>query len=331
MMKRNTLARILLLSFFILPIVFFSVRCSNGSQENLQENNEKAHAEEAEGHKDESKEHSEVVTLSEKELKEFGIELATVGPGRLQRHIDLTGEIVVDPNRLAHIIPRFPGIVKQVNKRIGDEVEKDDVLAVIESNESLTPYEVRSLIKGTVIDMHLTRGEMIADQGHAFTVADLSEVWANLNLYQKDLPFVRVGQRAIVSAGPGLATGEGRISYISPIVNEQTRTATARVILKNPDGAWKPGLFVTAQVIVGNDEVPVYVPKTALQTFENKIVVFVREEEGFVPAAVQVGRSNSKGVEIVAGLEPGQVYAAKGGFTLKAELQKEAFGEGHGH
>ena len=275
--------------------------------------------------------HNETIQLTADEQKEFGIELAVAGPGELERHVDLTGEIDIDPDRLAHIFPRFPGIVKKVNKNIGDPVKKDEILAIVESNESLSPYSITSLIDGTVLDLHLTPGEVISDTDHKITIADLSRVWANLNIYQKDLAFIKPGRKVVISAGPGTKTATGTISYISPVVDERTRTATARVVLPNSDGRWKPGLFISAQVIIGKDPVAILVPKTALQTFENQTVVFVKDKEGFHPQIVRIGRSNTKAVEIVDGLEPGQQYVSKGGFTIKAELQKESFGEGHGH
>ena len=300
------------------------LQCSNGE---IKDDVETASVENAQ-----VEEHSEEsVQLTQDEMDEFGIEIATASPGKLEQHIDLTGEIVIDPDRLAHIFPRFPGIVKEVRKKIGDDVIKGEVLAVIESNESLTPYEVKSLIGGKVIDMHLTMGEVIANGGHTITIADLSKVWVNLSVYQKDLTNIRIRQKVSISAGPNTREVSGNISYISPIVDEKTRTATARVVLNNLDGYWRPGLVVNAKTIVGNETVSVYVLKTALETFETRTVVFVQHEEGFVPQPVTVGRNNTKAVEIVAGLNPGQVYVSKGGFTLKAELQKEAFGEGHEH
>ncbi len=275
--------------------------------------------------------HEEVVHLPPEELKEFGIELATAGAGKLETHIDLTGEIVINPDRLAHIIPRFPGIVKAVRKRIGDDVKKGEVLAVIESNESLAPYNVVSLIDGTVIEMHLTRGELVSDATHAFVVADLSHVWADLNVYQKDLTRVRIGQKAIISASPAPVEATGRISYISPVVDESTRTAIARVVLPNPKRQWRPGMFVTARVIVGNFTARVVVPKTALQRLGENTVVFVKTDEGFQPRTVHIGRANTRAVEILSGLNPGETYVSKGGFTLKSELLKESFGEGDEH
>ena len=171
----------------------------------------------------------------------------------------------------------------------------------------------------------------MTDNTHAFVVADLSYVWADLTIYQKDLPRIRVGQKAIISASPAPVTAVGTISYISPVVEEATRTAIARVVLPNPDYQWLPGMFITAKVITDRLNASVVVPKTAIETFENQTVVFVKTPEGFVPRPVILGRENDSNVEIVAGLEPGEEYVKKGGFTLKAELMKEAFGGGHGH
>ncbi len=309
---------------FILVISTVFVKCGGENKKDSHQT-EKADSSRESGHEE------EIVRITVEELEEFGIEIAIAGAGKLDRHVDLTGEIVIDPDRLAHIVPRFPGVVKEVRKKIGSPVKKGEVLAIIESNESLASYEVKSLIDGKVIDMHLTIGEVIADAGHSIVIADLSRVWVNLNVYQKDLPYIKTGLQTIISTGYDSKEKSGKISYISPVVDEKTRTATARVVLANPDGTWKPGLFVNAKVITGNDNVPIIVPKTALETFENRTVVFVKQGDGFTPQPVTIGRSNSTVVEIVAGLKSGQKYVSKGGFTLKAELQKEAFGEGHEH
>lgn len=273
----------------------------------------------------------ELARLSDEELQEFGVELAIADKGEIQQHVDLTGEIRIDPDRLAHITPRFPGIVREVRKKIGDRVKKGEVIAIIESNESLAPYEVNSLIDGTVIEMHLTKGEVISDASHDIVVADLSYVWADLNVYQKDLRYIDVGQPVEIFAGPKIPEVKGTISYISPVVDEGTRTAIARVVLRNSDRRWRPGLFVTGKVLTESESVPIAVPKTALQTFKDQTVVFVKTEEGFKPQPVSTGSSNRTMVEIRSGLRAGEQYAASGAFTLKADLMKESFGGGHGH
>jgi cobalt-zinc-cadmium efflux system membrane fusion protein len=159
-------------------------------------------------------------------------------------------------------------------------------------------------------------------------------VWVNLTVYQKDLPYIRVGQEVIISPGYGIPetrNAKGKISYISPVLDEETRTATARVVLPNPEGIWRPGLFVTGKVVIENIYVPILIPKSALQTVEGKTCVFILTEDGFIPQPVETGRSNETHVEIISGLRPGQKYVSKGAFTLKSELSKEEFGGGHGH
>ncbi|MCB0746580.1 MAG: efflux RND transporter periplasmic adaptor subunit [Ignavibacteriales bacterium] len=279
----------------------------------------------------EAEEHTEGIKLSDEVLQEFGIEVKEAGPGVIKNHIDLTGEIKAEPSKISHIVPRFAGIVQHVNKTVGERVSKGEVLAVIESNESLTTYEVTSLIDGTIIEMHMTQGELIGTEAHAFTIADLDKVWAILSVYQKDINKIKVGQNAKVSIGSIDNDEIGKISYLSPIVDEKTRTASARVILNNRSGKWRPGMFITAKAYVSESKAQVVIEKTALQSIDDGPVVFVKDGEGFVPKSVKVGKENDDNVEILTGLKPGQQYVAKGAFTLKAEVLKESFGGGHGH
>ena len=184
---------------------------------------------------------------------------------------------------------------------------------------------------GTVIEKHLTFGENVGAYADVFTIADLSTVWLNINIYQKDLVSIHKGQTVEIEIGHGIPSVEGKIAWVSPQVDEGTRTATARLELPNPDGSLRPGLFVTAKVVVDSSVSKLVVPKTALQTFEGKTVVFVLDEDGFEPKPVELGRENGTTVEILSGLVSGQTYVTEGSFTLKAQLSKGAFGDGHNH
>jgi len=273
----------------------------------------------------------DVVELNAQEMKEFGIEVAMAGPSEMRESINLTGEINAATNRIAHLSPRFSGIVKEVRKITGDQVKKGEVIAIIESNESLVKYKLTSAISGTVIDMHMTIGENITDNTHSVTVADLSVVWASLRIYQEDLFSIKKGQHASIEAGGGQLETIGEISYISPVVDEETRTSVARVVLDNKEGQWKPGMFITAQVFTEAKAVELAVPKTAVMLFEGKQVVFVKDHDVFRPQPVTLGHRGPDMVEVVSGLTRGQEYISRGAFLLKAELQKGAFGHGHSH
>jgi cobalt-zinc-cadmium efflux system membrane fusion protein len=196
------------------------------------------------------------------------------------------------------------------------------------ANASLTRYEVVAPLAGMVMEKHIAVGEMLREDTAAFVVADLRTVWVDLNLSVKDLPLVRQGQRVVIAANTTMRA-EGTVSYISPVVSDETRTVLTRVVLPNPDGRWRPGLFVTATLTAGDTPVAVLIPKTALQTIDGQPTVFVQTPEGFVPRPVTLGRANETHVELTAGLEAGARYAATETFVLKAELGKETGSHSH--
>ena len=197
---------------------------------------------------------------------------------------------------------------------------------------ALTAYRLLSPFDGTVIDRHITLGETVAAEDPVFTVADLSTVWIDLSVYQRDIGAVRAGQSVRVETNHG-DEAELAIDFVQPLVGEATRTALARIIAPNTDGQWHPGCFVNARVTTSaSDEARVVVPTSAvIRMPDGDDVVFVVTDEGFEPMVVVLGHSSGDRVAIESGLAPGDSYVAKGGFSLKAELGKESFGDGHGH
>jgi len=275
----------------------------------------------------EEPDHGRAIRLSEAQRTEFGIELQNARSGQIALTIELPGEIHPDQDRLAHLVPRFGGIVKEVRKQVGDSVKAGEVLARIESSESLASYALKSLIDGTVIAKHITRGEAMSTDSEAFVIADLRSVWVDLSVYQKDLDRIRVGQTAVIATGHAVPTASGTISYVAPVVDEHTRTATARVVLANPDGRWRPGLFVTGTVTIERANVTVAVPPSAVENLGGTTVVFVQDADELEPRPVTIGRSDGRRVEILAGLSPGDNFVSRGGFTLKSELEKAGFSD----
>jgi cobalt-zinc-cadmium efflux system membrane fusion protein len=196
-----------------------------------------------------------------------------------------------------------------------------------------TRYEIRAPFAGTVVDKHITLGEKVGDESEIFVIADLTTVWVDLSVTQKDFPFVREGVEVTLSAGYGVPDAEGTIDYVSPVLGEATRTATARIVLPNPHGVWRPGLFVSAHVSTAETRVPLVIPKTAAQQLDQEWVVFVEAEGGFEPVPVTLGRSDENWFEVLAGLEPGRRYVADGAFECKAKVVTSNMDPhaGHGH
>lgn len=275
----------------------------------------------------EKKKQIEIAKLSPEVMREFGVETAEAKSGKIELHLDLTGEVVPNPYKVAHIVPRFGGVVKNVNKKIGDKVKAGEVIATIESNESLVEYKVKSSIGGTILELHMTPGELIGDRVHAVKIADLSSVWAELNVYQKDLLKINVGENVQITSPGSDYKFKGKIFYVSPTVNEMTRTSIARVNLGNVKGFWKPGLFITGRVKIKEIHVAVAVPKTAIAIMNEQSVVFVQTDKGFIPQKVKIGYTNDNAVQIISGLKAGQKYVSKNGFVIKSEIEKSKFAE----
>jgi len=280
------------------------------------------------GHAEEVHEEGRVV-LPPETVAAAGILVDTAGPHAIKLVLDLPGEVTPNADRLAHIVPRFPGIAREVKKGLGDAVQNGEVLAIVESNESLSPYEVRSLISGTVIEKHITLGEFVQDDADVFVVADLSTVWVNVTVYARDLARVRKGQRVDLSVVGGGPRGSGVIDYIGAVLGEATRAAVARVAVSNPSREWRPGMFVTASVVLEEFAAAVAVPDSALQRLEDEDVVFVVEHGAFEARPVVVSRTDGKWTEILSGLSPGERYVVRGGFLLKSELKKSEASHEH--
>ncbi len=272
--------------------------------------------------KSEKKEHSDAIALSDAKILAAGIELAKASAGVLRDSLLLNG--IVQPNQesLVQVTPRFPGIVRDVKKRIGDRVQKGDVLAVVESNQSLTTYELKASLAGTVIDRQTTLGEFVSEQKSAFIVADLSTVWVDFSVYRRDLRRVSVGDQVLIDPADGGKPIEAKISYLSPVGSSDTQSALARAMVPNSDQRLRPGLFITGRLTLSAKKVSIAVKSSALQTVENRNVVFVRNGDKFEARDVEIGDRDQEFVEITFGVIEGEIYAAQNSFIIKAEMAK---------
>ena len=191
-------------------------------------------------------------------------------------------------------------------------------------------YELRAPLAGMVVEKHLTVGESVTDSTASFTVSDLRSVWAEISVAAPQLPDVRMGAPVVVRATAFDSQAEGRIAYVGALIGAQTRTAPARVALANPQGVWRPGLFVDVEVLASESPVPIAVDAKAIQRPDGKeSVVFVPAEGGYKAQLVQLGASDGKTTQVLAGLQVGQAYVREGSFLLRAELGKASAEHAH--
>jgi len=257
-----------------------------------------------------------------------GIETVPAAPRLLHVIVATYGTLVPNADRTRNVSARFAGVVHKVTKAPGDLVAAGETLALIESNESLQVYAVKSPIAGVVTARNVSAGETVEQQS-LFTVSDLTTLWAELAVFPRQLSRVRPGQAVLLRSGDGALSASGRISHIAPMSTSGTQAVTVRVPVDNAGHRWRPGINVSAGIVIAEVQAPVAVQATALQSVDGQRAVFVPHEGGFAPRAVQVGQSDDEYVEITAGLAAGDLYVARDSFLVKAELEKA--GAAHEH
>lgn len=262
------------------------------------------------------------VELSAHARRNANLTIEEAAGAKIKDLLPLYGKIASNEESMAHVQPRFPGVVKEVRKRLGEHVGKGETLAVIESNDSLRNYEIKSELAGTVIQKDITLGEFVKSEATVFTIADLSTVWVDLAVFRQDFKKLKVGQPVEIHPGAGDEAIRDKVAYISPFGTEGTQTMLARCVVPNPNGDLRPGLFVTAEIVTGETDAPVAVKPAAIQTLGEKTVVFVEEGDSFEAREVELGARDNEHVEVLSGLLPGDRYVSTNSFILKAEIGK---------
>jgi len=349
----------------------------------------------------ESRVSGSTINMPSEEIAKYDIGVAAAGPGQLAIKTILPGEIAINTNKMAHIVPRVPGIVREVKANLGDLVRKGNVMAVINSRdladaraaylasmerlelaqamfdlkeklwkknissekeylntqkdlaqakidlraakqklialgftntylntlpdereELFTRYEVVAPFDGTVIKKNIALGEILKDNAEVFVVADLRTVWINLQVYKKDLPLIRKGQHVSIVSQTHMPKIYGKIDYVGPLIAAQTQTALARVVLPNPRGELRPGMFVKASVTVKSLRADVLIRNEYVQYLNDNPCIFIRVSNGFEFRGVTLGDTDGEYVAITAGLKAGEKYATKNSFLLKAEMDE---------
>ena len=203
--------------------------------------------------------------------------------------------------------------------------EKEIMDLPSEPEASLRRQEIRSPMAGRVVDRKVELGVAVGRDNletELFVVADLNPVWAELAVSPEDAPLVRNGETVSVSARGGSEKADGKVVFISPMLDKETRSARVMAEIDNKDGVWRPGSFVTAAIAFDERSVPLAVPLGAIQTMGTGPVVFVRTAEGFEKRPVVIGQSDDRASEVVSSLRPGEMIAVSNTFLLKAEMLK---------
>jgi membrane fusion protein, heavy metal efflux system len=345
--------------------------------------------------------------------KSSGVEIDEAGPVKMKSVLELSGEISLNPDKVAHVVPRLDGVMTEIRKNLGDKVTRGEVIALLDSRElaslkleyiqdmhkeefakatldreeqlwkkkispeeeyqvkrhaleeakiavhgteqklralglldahikalidshdshkgevNLARYELRAPQDGVVIQKNVALGEAVKGDSDIFTVADLGTVLAMVTVYDKDLKYVRSNQEVLVKSDTLGIEAQGKVGYVGPLIGKETRAAKAHVVIPNPEGLWRPGLFIAVHLVQEEFTVPVAVRADAVQRFRDWDVVFIQDGNLFEAVPLEMGRRNEEWVEVLGGLSAGMKYVSKNSYLIKADILKS--GASHDH
>ncbi|MCG2606939.1 MAG: efflux RND transporter periplasmic adaptor subunit, partial [Achromobacter sp.] len=268
------------------------------------------------------------VSIAADSAKAAGIAVETAGPATIRDLLPLYGQVAINPDAVRTVGARFPGLVRDVRKTVGDGVRAGEVLARVESDDSLQVYAVTAPIDGVVTARMTNPGEQ-AGAAPLFRVSDLSQLWAELAVFPRDLARIRVGQAVRLTSVDGERTTRGTITRIAPAAGAANQALTVWAGFDAGDGGWTPGLYVNAEVTVGGAQVPLAVKASGLQAFRDFTVVFARVGETYEVRMLELGRRDGEYVEVLGGLKPGTEYVSGNSYLIKADIEKS--GASHDH
>ncbi|WP_339068484.1 efflux RND transporter periplasmic adaptor subunit [Teredinibacter turnerae] len=301
--------------------------CTIASVANVSASEEQhaAHEHEHEHEHDHSEDtaHNRPIELPDNQAAMPQITTAIAGAAELKTHISTFGTVRFGAEQLFHIAPRFDGVITQVQVAVGDHVNKGDLLAMLESNDSLRSYPLRAPAEGKVIEQRANSGDLVNSET-VFVVATTLPQWLELRIYPAQAQQIEEKQRVFIPTSEGMISS--RIEHIIPQPDAPYRIAR----IKLPDGnRLTTGQWIEAQIETGSLTLPLAVEKRAVHTIDGRTGVYVREGNTYHFTPLTLDRENTVLYEVVAGLEIGAEYATNNSYLLKAEQEKSSAEHSH--
>lgn len=201
------------------------------------------------------------------------------------------------------------------------DVSAQDIARIENTRKPQKTVTLRSPASGVVVEKNVFRGARIMPGMDLYKLADLSTVWVEGEVFEKDLALIKIGSpaRLTFDAYPG-EVFVGRVAYVYPSVAQQTRTGRVRFELPNPGTKLKPGMYANVDFVVPVHRSGLHIPRTAVLSSGTRSIVFVRHDDGtLMPHEVTIGVASGDHIEILGGLEPGQTVVASASFLVDAE------------
>ncbi len=209
---------------------------------------------------------------------------------------------------------------------------EEQVTAIAESHQINPIISLFAPLQGKIINNNAIIGGMVDQGTEILVIMDPRILWIDADIYEKDIAKIRVGQNVEVTvpAYPG-EIFTGKISYISDVLNEETRTITVRTEVVNKEMKLKPGMFADIKIFLNHQDKALVIPQEALLDDKGDTIVFIRRGEQYFLQVVQTGAKENGFIEIVSGLSEGEEIVTTGNFQIKSKLYEEILKKGHVH
>ncbi len=249
------------------------------------------------------------------------------GPGKIETYIKVPGSIDFHPKHALRIHPAFPGIAIKTFKNLGDFVNAGDTLATIESNIGIQTISVVSPIKGEVLSKNIGEGQSVTPEEEIFSIGETTLLQAKVFIPAIDVKHIKLGQTAVLASEQDSST-RATISFISPILSAETRSATA--LIDFTSSFLIPGMFVTAAVVVDTTDIPLSLPARFCANQSKKRVLFKVTDHGAAPNTVYFGARDYFTCEVLSGLEKGdEVFESLSEITVSQSESSDSKDEHH--
>ncbi|GAD58668.1 efflux RND transporter periplasmic adaptor subunit [Brevundimonas sp. BAL450] len=268
-------------------------------------------------------------TITADAARAGGVTVERVGPATLGESLSLTGRVEITPEGQAEVHARYPGRVMALNVELGTRVSRGQVIARVESSESLQTYAITAPISGMIVAKNVNVGSITGGGEPMLMIGDPTRLHAEFLLYPRDAERVRAGQPVVVKSLAGDYTFNGRIEAVLPSADLTSQVLIAHVDLPYQGGVWRPGLGVSGEVQVGAGQVPLAVRTRALQPFRDFTVVYARFGTTYEVRMLELGRRTPEWTEVLSGIDPGTEYVVDGAFLIRADVEKS--GASHDH
>lgn len=277
------------------------------------------------GEDDHADDHENAINLSAALANHLGITTAVAGTRSLEQTVSLYASVITPPEHKAELAARFNGVVTAINVAQGDKVAAGAVLAVIESNDSLRPYQLRAPIAGIVQTRAINVGEL-TDNKILFTIVDPDQLQLEFKVFAGQRDQLHPGQ--LIHFTRAQKTWRTQLQQLLPSANDQPYLL-ARSAPIGRDHSLHPGDIVSARITTDTQKVALAVDTRALQTVDGHSVIFIKDAAQYSLRKIRVGLSDGSFSQVIDGLGANEIYVVEGSYLLKAEFEKSAAEHDH--